>query len=368
MPPQRDMNEAFQLFPHPMVAVRHYAPGNVMNMNASSIRNAFRNAFAVLPLAAVLVTSGCNKPIDDATLTTNVQSALASDAAIAKQPITVSVQGGVVNLSGNVSDDTASAVAAQDAAKVLGVKEVVNSLQIAGVEVAPTVVTPAAPTVARATTPAERNALAAHQPLPPPVANAPAPPQPTYRDISVPSGTSVPIRITQTLDSETTTEGTSFSGVVTREVIADGMVVIPAGSGVSGRVVAAHEAGHFKGHSLLSIQLTAVNRHGHSIPITTDSYTVEGKNRGKNSAEKIGGGAAVGAILGGIFGGGKGAAIGAAAGGGGGAAVQGFTRGQQVTIPSETVIHFRLDAPFTVRTAESPSNYEPPSRPVLQTR
>ncbi|HEY4357197.1 MAG TPA: BON domain-containing protein [Acidobacteriaceae bacterium] len=333
-------------------------------MNVTSIRN----VFLALPLTAVLFTAGCKKPIDDATLTTNVQNALASDAAIAKQPITVSVQGGNVTLSGNVSDDTASTVAAQDAAKVLGVKEVVNSLQIAGVDVAPTVVTPAAPSVARATTPAERTAIAAHQPLPAPVENAPPPPQPTYRDVSVPAGTSLPIRINQTLDSETTEEGTSFSGVVTREVIADGMVVIPAGSSVSGRVVGAHEAGHYKGHSLLSIRLTAVNRHGHSIPISTDSYTVEGKNRGKNSAEKIGGGAAVGAILGGIFGGGKGAAIGAAAGGGGGAAVQGFTRGQQVSIPSESVIRFRLTDPFTVRTAENPSNYEPPARPVLQTR
>jgi hypothetical protein len=81
---------------------------------------------------------------------------------------------------------------------------------------------------------------------------------------------------------------------------------------------------------------------------------VEGNGRGKNTAEKIGGGAAVGAILGGIFGGGRGAAIGAGAGAGGGAIVQGATRGQQVRIPSETIIRFRTEAPFSVRTAELP--------------
>lgn len=320
-----------------------------------------------LTFALVAGVSGCKKTYTDAELTANVQHALAGDAAISKQPIQTTAVNGIVTLSGNVSDDTASNVAAQDAARVQGVKEVVNSLQVAGVDVAPTIVSPKAPTVARPTTATERTAIAQHQPLPAPVESAPPPPQPTYRDISVPAGTAIPVRITQTLDSETTEEGTWFTGVVTREVVADSMVVVPAGSGVSGRVVAAHEAGHFKGHSLLSIELTAVNRHGHSVPISTDAYTVEGKNRGTNSAEKIGGGAAVGAILGGIFGGGKGAAIGAAAGGGGGAAYQGLTRGQQVAIPSETLIRFRLTAPFTVRTSEAPSNYEP-AEPRLQNR
>ena len=73
-----------------------------------------------------------------------------------------------------------------------------------------------------------------------------------------------------------------------------------------------------------------------------------GEGRGKNTAEKVGGGAAVGAILGGIFGGGKGAAIGAAAGGGVGAGANTVTRGQQVQIPSETVVRFKLSDPIIV--------------------
>ena len=318
-------------------------------------------AFVHLPL------SGCKKPNDDATLTTNVQAALAADAAIKQQPIQVAVQGGIVTLSGNVSDDTASSVAAQDAAKVEGVKEVANNLEVAGVQVAPTVVTPAAPTTPRPTTPAERRAIATKQPLPPPVPNTPPPPAPTYHDVTVPSGTAIPIRITQTLDSATTQTGTPFNGVVTREVIVDGFVVIPAGSAVSGSVVEAKDATHFKGSSLLSIQLTALRRHGNLIPISTDAYTVAGKGRGANTAAKVGGGAAIGAVLGGIFGGGKGAAIGAAAGGGGGAILQGATRGQQVQIPSESVIRFRLENSFTVHTSEAPSNYEPTTDPTLQT-
>jgi hypothetical protein len=93
---------------------------------------------------------------------------------------------------------------------------------------------------------------------------------------------------------------------------------------------------------LLTISLTAINRKGEHIEVATEAYTKQGEGRGKNTAEKVGGGAAVGAILGGILGGGKGAAIGAAAGGGVGAGANGVTRGQQVQIPSETVVRFKL--------------------------
>lgn len=325
--------------------------------------------------------SGCQHAPTDAELTSGVHSAIANDPSIRQQPVQVDVQSGVVTLTGNVSDDTARGVAAQDAARVKGVKEVVNSLQVAGLQVAPTVTSPGAPTQARATTPAERQTIAQSRTLPAPQAKRvpatapqgdrvsaaapPPPPEPVSREITAPIGTTIPIRITERLDSATTEDGQPFNGVVTREVVHDGVVVIPADSAVSGHVVAAHDAGHFKGHSLLSIELTEVRRHGTALTISTDAYTVEGKNRGTNSAEKIGGGAAVGALLGGIFGHGKGAAIGALAGGGAGTAVQGFTRGQQVEITSESLISFRLARPLTVRSSEASTSHE---RPTLHER
>jgi hypothetical protein len=307
-----------------------------------------------------LALAGCHKTVDDATLTTRVQSALAADPSIGQQQVQVAVQNGVVTLTGNMTDDTATSVASQDAARVPGVKEVVNDLTVAGVAVPPTITSPAAPTNPRAATTQEQAAIAQHQTLPPPPQNAPPPPQPAFHDITVPAGKEIPVRITQALDSQYTQPNASFSGVVTHEVVENGFVVIPAGSAVTGVVVDARDATHFKGHSLLSIELTGVRRHGTLRQISTDPYTVEGTNRGTNSAEKIGGGAAIGAVLGGIFGGGRGAAIGAAAGGGGGAVLQGATRGQQVSIPSESVIRFHLRAPFTVRTSETPSPEPPP--------
>jgi hypothetical protein len=83
----------------------------------------------------------------------------------------------------------------------------------------------------------------------------------------------------------------------------------------------------------------------------TDAYDKQGAGRGKNTALKTGGGAAVGAILGGLLGGGKGAAIGAASGGGLGAGVNGVTKGQQVQIPTETLVTFHLQSPISVTTS-----------------
>ncbi len=320
-----------------------------------SIANAL--SLAIFPM---LLLAGCHKAaISDTQLTTNVQAALAADPAISQQPIRATVQSGVVSLAGNVSDDTARSVAAEDAARVPGVKEVVNDLAVAGMPVPPTVTSPSHPDFARPTTPQEQQQIASHGTLAPPAASAPAPPQPVYHDVTLQPGAEIPVRITETLDSQNTPSGSTFTGVVTREVISNGFVVIPMGTAVRGTVVEAKDATHFKGSSLLAIQLTAMRRHGNAVPLSTDVYSIAGKGRGMNSVEKIGGGAAIGAVLGGIFGGGGGAAIGAVAGGGGGAAWQGFTRGQQVQIPSETLIRFHLNSPLTIRTAQQPSSYPP---------
>lgn len=300
---------------------------------------------------------GCKSKVDDATLTNNVKSALTADPSISSQPIQDTVQNGVVTLSGNVSDETASSVAAEDAAKVKGVKEVVNALTVDGMAVTPTVTSPSNPDAPREATQQEQTAINNNQPLPPP--SNTTPPPPAYKEIILHAGTDIPVRITQTLDSATSRDGMPFNGVVTHEIVRDGMVVIPAGAAVSGHVIEAKDAGHFKGNSLLSIELTSLRRHAHTMPIATDPYTVEGKGRGKNTAEKIGGGAAIGAVLGGIFGGGKGAAIGAGAGAGGGAILQGSTRGQQVAISSESIVRFHLAQPITVRTAEVANNTAP---------
>ena len=331
-------------------------------MNHFPLRSPFHRLAVVAVASATIAVAGCKKTVDDSTLNGNVHNALTSDASIGQEPIQSSVVNGVVTLQGNVSNDTVRLVAAEDAAKVTGVKEVVNNLSVAGASVAPTITAPAAPAQPRPATAQERQVISKHETLPPPAStaasSAPAPVQaPVHPDVTVSAGRELSVRVTEALSSASAQEGESFSGVITSPVIVDGNVAIPSGSSVSGRVTEVHDAGHFKGNSLLSVSLTSVTRHGDRIAVNTDPYTLEGKGRGKNTAEKIGGGAAVGAVLGGIFGGGKGAAIGAGAGAGGGTLLNGVTRGQQVSISSEQVIRFRLTNSITVRSA-GPADHE----------
>jgi hypothetical protein len=134
----------------------------------------------------------------------------------------------------------------------------------------------------------------------------------------------------------------------------EGDVVIPSGYDVQGHIVDVKSAGKFAGKSELVLQLDRITVGGKSYSIQTDQYRREGSSRGKNTAQKVGAGAAIGAIIGGIAGGGKGAGIGAAAGGGLGGGVQAATKGQQVKLPTETVLNFSLQSPLTVTPAAGP--------------
>ena len=336
-------------------------------------------AAAVAALTISLALSGCKSApapaTDDASLNAALQSRLQSDPGLAGQPFQASVQDGVATLSGNVTNPAARSLAANDASQVAGIRTVINNLSLAAPTAPEVVSTPPPPPVK--TIPAKRDRVKipppqrAHvepppppmpapierpepqtaevAPPPPPPPPAPKPAAPALRTVRVPSGTELPVRITQTLDSASTESGTSFSGTLASDVIVDGLVAFPTGTRVSGRVEDVKDAGHFSGNSLLAVSLTSISRRGETFPITTDTYSKEGKGRGKNTAEKVGGGAAVGAILGGILGGGKGAAIGAASGGGIGAGVNGVTRGQQVQIPSESLVRFRLNSEISVK-------------------
>ena len=351
---------------------------------------------AVVMLSLALVLAGCkSKPsaADDAALNTEVQTALSADQNLIGQTIQASVAGGVVTLNGSVTSDTARTIASQDVTQVAGVKTVVDNLVVqASTNSSATTVARTPPPMAleksspagkakkpsaAITPPVLLNAPAQDpapivrnapvpEPAPPPapapapvVAQAPPPPPPpppapVVHSISLAAGFTIPVRITETLDSATSKAGDKFTGAIATDIIVDGMVVLPQGTPVTGHVDAVQDAAHFKGSSLLTISLAAINRKGEHIDVATDPYTKQGEGRGKNTAEQVGGGAAVGAILGGILGGGRGAAIGSAAGAGVGAGAQGVTRGQQVQIASETVVRFSLSDPVAVRVTTNP--------------
>jgi len=371
-------------------------------MYANRSLSATRALLSIGALAIALSFAGCKSSApavatDDASLTAALQTRLTNDDALKSEPINSSVQDKVATLNGTVSSEAARSLAAADAAQVAGIKTVVNNLSVQApasmtAAVIPPSPPPPPPTPKKLPTPKPAPKpkpapvvqepapvepppaqVAAATPPPPPQQELPPPPPPPppvpeFRNITVPPDTTIPIRITQTLDSATTQQGDTFTGTVATDIILDDLVVIRQGTPVTGRVSAVQEAAHYKGSSLLTVELTSINRRGEKLAITTEPYSVEGKGRGKNTAEKVGGGAAVGAILGGILGGGKGAAIGAAAGGGVGAGANTITRGEQVQIPSESLIRFRLTNSLALKVPTKNTESTTSTNPDLQQR
>jgi hypothetical protein len=189
-------------------------------------------------------------------------------------------------------------------------------------------------------------------PTPVPQAVVPAPaPVPAGGQVTIPAGQPLLVRMIDGVDSKKNNVGDIFHASLETDLTINGGLVARKGTDIYGRLAEAKEAGHLSGSAELQLELTRMVINGQDYPVVSSDYNVKGKGRGTNTAQKVGGGAIAGAIIGAIAGGGRGAAIGAGAGSAAGAGVQILTRGQQVKVPSETLLEFRLQQPVTVAAA-----------------
>ena len=171
---------------------------------------------------------------------------------------------------------------------------------------------------------------------------------PRPKTIMIPAGTSLLIRMISRIDSSKNHVGDYFHASLETSLTVDDVVLAPKGADVYGRLARAKDAGKISGAPELTLELTGVRIGEDLVKIDSTSYDVVGKGRGKQSAGRIGGGAALGAIIGGIAGGGAGAAIGAGVGAGAGTAVQLSTHGERIRIPAETLLEFKTEQPVEV--------------------
>lgn len=338
----------------------------------------------ILLIAMMGATVACNQAPNDSQISNQLQDKLNSDSGLQGKQLSVQAANGIVTLSGGVDNDAQRDAAARYASAIPGVKQVVNNLQVAAAPAPVAQEPPPAPVETPHLRPATRKELVPKKrtavkeaaavaaagagaggagmamnrqdstALAAPAAPA-APPPP--QKVTVPAGTTLAVRLVDPIDSEKNQPGETFHATLNSPLAVDGEVAIPAGYDVEGHVVDVKSAGKFAGQSLLVLQLDRISVGGKSYAVQTDQYKRQGSSRGKNTAEKVGAGAAIGAIIGGIAGGGKGAAIGAAAGGGLGGGVQAATKGQQIKLPSETVLNFTLQNPLTVIPASGPDSH-----------
>ena len=166
---------------------------------------------------------------------------------------------------------------------------------------------------------------------------------------SVPTGTGITVTIDQSLSSKDAKLGQGVVATVSRNVTANGKVVIPKGAHAKLVVSSVQASGRLSTPAKLWLRLKSVEVHGKTYDVATNSTGRTMGGKGKRDAGFIGGGAGAGALVGGLAGGGKGAVIGAAAGAGAGTAGAAATGKKEVEFPAETHLSFTTRAPITIK-------------------
>lgn len=289
---------------------------------------------AVVPVA---VQAQTHRPTDHQVLI-QVSRTLATEPAFNGMTIIPSVSHGVVTLTGNVTSYAAKVLASTEIANINGVKTVLNNLNVvpAGSEPQP---------------------AASEQSTPPP---PPAQDQSqaassdqfaSMRSLNVAAGTVLPVRLVEQINTKSAQPNDPFHATLLSDITHKGYVLIPRGTVFVGRVISAKAAGRFAGHAELSLELISFTLNTpqgqQQMGLITDPLSSEGAGRGKNTAEKAGGGAALGAIIGALAGGGQGAAIGALSGGALGAGTN-IRRGEEIVLQPEQRLDFKVQAPAAV--------------------
>ena len=160
------------------------------------------------------------------------------------------------------------------------------------------------------------------------------------KSLEIPSGTSIRVRMIDSLSSEKTQVGDTFRGTLDEAIQVNGRELYPKGADVIGRVTDAHPTGRLSEPGELDLVLNTVSSGTVAASINVEPLVIKGESHAKSNVTKIGGGAALGAVIGAIAGGGKGAAIGTVAGGAAGTGAAAATGKKPAVVDSEAVLTF----------------------------
>jgi hypothetical protein len=179
--------------------------------------------------------------------------------------------------------------------------------------------------------------------------------KPAY--ITIPAGTLISVRTMDAIDSTSSLVGDRFLAALEEPLLTlEGNLVVARDAPVYGRLTQAKESGTFTGRSQLRLELTGIVVNGKIVPVVTGEYEVTGKSRGASTAKRTTGGAVLGAIIGAAADGGQGAAIGAGVGATAGAGSEIITGGDQVRVPSETLLDFTLQQDVSIPARATPNS------------
>ncbi len=202
----------------------------------------------------------------------------------------------------------------------------------------------------------------------PPVARAPDPP-PAEPEYVIDAGTKIPLSLINGLNTKTVAEGDRVYLQTTYPILSKGKIIIPAGSYVTGSVMASERAGRIKGRSSLHLRFDSLSLSNGTTrdfrarvasseaKVDRKEGTIQGEGDKGGDARTVGEATAAGASVGGLAGAaagrvGMGAGIGAAAGAAGGLIGVLAKRGPDVVLPKGTSFEMVLDRPLQFKASE----------------
>lgn len=184
---------------------------------------------------------------------------------------------------------------------------------------------------------------------PDPEAAAAAPRAPEYREVTLPEGTTLRLRLESAVASDSSRVEDRVRAELREAVVVDGATVLPAGTTLMGVVTAVERSGRVKGRARIAYRFNEIVYEGEPYRATTAPVLHRAEATKGEDATKIAIGAGAGAAIGALLGGGDGAAKGAAIGGAAGTGTVLAMRGEEVRLGPGASVTTRLTAPLIVR-------------------
>jgi len=180
------------------------------------------------------------------------------------------------------------------------------------------------------------------------------PPSASPQPLTIPAGTKVPVVLKHAISTRGSREGDAVYAETTFPVVANGRVLIPAGTYVQGRISHIQQAGRIKGRAEVLMHFTTlIYPSGYTVllpgavqnapgvdktRIKDEEGTIRADSQTGEKVETAVKTAAGGTVIGAATEGAKGAAIGAGIGGAVGTALGLLTRGNDVKLDAGTTI------------------------------
>ena len=193
-------------------------------------------AFAFSPLG--LTAAIAQQTATDAKVLHDVNAVLENEKAFRGLMIVPKVSHGIVTLTGTVSSEGDKVLAAMEVGQVDGVKTILNDLEVRSSNTK-SANTPQGQMPALANPNGAQTQRLTNEPHTQPS------PEIAAKTITIPVNSSIQVRLSDSITTKTAKPDDQFHGTLAAAVYADGVVAIPTGTPVLGRVVSAKPAGHF---------------------------------------------------------------------------------------------------------------------------